>query len=73
MSRKSKAPRCERGEGGQSGPNPEPKGAKENFYDKIPLTAKQLDVVIVILIAALVAALTLGVLIGNGVISGPRF
>ena len=56
-------------------PKPElrEKNAKESFYDKIPLTLKQLDIIIVVVIIVLIAAFALGVLIGNGIISGPRF
>ena len=39
----------------------EPIGVKETFYDKIPLTAKQLDVIIIILIIAIIAVLALGI------------
>ena len=41
---------------------------KESFYDKIPLSKKQLDVIIVVLMVALVAFFIIGALIGNGLI-----
>ena len=44
------------------------KGKKEELYDKIPLTKKQLDIIIVILIAAIVLFLVFGALIGNGIL-----
>jgi len=44
------------------------KGPKENFYDKIPLSKKQLDIIIVILVAALIIFFILGALVGNGII-----
>jgi hypothetical protein len=44
------------------------KGSKEKLYDKIPLSKKQLNIIIVILIVAIVVAFTLGALIGNGII-----
>jgi hypothetical protein len=50
------------------GPN-----AKERFYDKIPLTVKQLNVIIVIIILAIILFLVVGALVGNGIISGPKF
>ena len=43
-------------------------GRKESLYDKIPLTKKQLDVIIIILMAALIFFIVLGALIGNGII-----
>ena len=43
-------------------------GVKEDLYDKIPLSKKQLDIAIVILIIALIAFLTFGVLIGNNIL-----
>ncbi|MCL2151436.1 MAG: hypothetical protein FWH57_00505 [Oscillospiraceae bacterium] len=43
-------------------------GYKESFYDKIPLTKKQLNVIIIILIIAVIVFFVLGALIGNGVI-----
>jgi len=44
------------------------KGAKEHFYDRIPLTTKQLDIIILVLIALFVVFFVIGVLKGNGVI-----
>ena len=41
---------------------PETKGVKEKFYDKIPLSVKQLDIIIIILIILIAAALILGVI-----------
>ena len=46
------------------------KNAKERLYDKIPLTVKQLNVIIAILIVALVTFLVIGTLLGNGIIGG---
>ena len=44
------------------------KGAKENFYDKIPLTVKQLDVIIMVMIALFIVFFVIGILKGNGII-----
>ena len=44
------------------------KGAKESFYDKIPLSKKQLDVIIIVLVCAIIVFLVLGALIGNRVL-----
>ena len=44
------------------------KGAKEHFYDRIPLTTKQLDIIILVLIALFVVFFAIGVLKGNGII-----
>lgn len=44
------------------------KNAKERLYDKIPLTKKQLDVIIAVLIVAFVVVFILGALKGNGLI-----
>ena len=44
------------------------KGAKENLYDKIPLTLKQLDIIIVVMLVLFVVVFILGVLKGNGII-----
>ena len=41
---------------------------KESLYDKIPLTLKQLDVIIIILAIILIAALVIGTLKGNGIL-----
>ena len=43
------------------------KGAKENLYDKIPVTLKQLDIIIAVMIALFVAFFVIGVLKGNGI------
>jgi len=43
-------------------------GVKEDLYDKIPLSKKQLDIIIVILIIAFLAVLTFGVLVGNDIL-----
>ena len=45
-----------------------PKGPKERFYDKIPLTVKQLDLIIICLAAAFVIFFILGVLAGKGIL-----
>jgi len=45
-----------------------PKGPKEKFYDKIPLSAKQLDLIIICLAAAFIVFFILGVLAGRGII-----
>jgi len=47
---------------------PAEKGTKESFYDKIPITKKQLDIIIAILFAALIIFLVFGTLIGNRII-----
>jgi len=44
------------------------KAPKESFYDKIPLSKKQLDIIIIFLVAAMIITLIIGALIGNGVI-----
>jgi len=49
------------------------KNAKERMYDRIPLKVSHLNFIIVVLVVAIVAFLVLGVLIGNRIISGPRF
>ena len=43
-------------------------GVKEDLYDKIPLSKKQLDIIIVILIIAFLAVLTFGALVGNDIL-----
>ena len=43
-------------------------GFKESVYDKIPLTKKQLDIIIIILMIALIGFLVFGVLVGNGIL-----
>jgi len=45
-----------------------PKGPKERLYDKIPLTAKQLDLIIIGLIAAFIVFFILGILAGRGIV-----
>ena len=45
-----------------------PKNPKENLYDKIPLSVKQLDTIIVFLAAAFFVFIILGVLAGRGLI-----
>ena len=42
--------------------DPNAKNAKERLYDKIPITVKQLDVIIVCLVIAFVVVLVLGIL-----------
>jgi hypothetical protein len=44
------------------------KSSKENLYDKIPLSKKQLDIIIAILIAAIIVFFVFGALIGNNII-----
>lgn len=46
----------------------EKKGRKESLYDKIPLTKKQLDIIIIFLAAAIIIFLLIGTLLGNGII-----
>ncbi len=41
------------------------KPAKERLYDKIPLSVKQLDIILVVLAVAFVVFLVLGALKGN--------
>jgi len=41
---------------------------QEHIYDRIPLSKKQLDVIIIVLIIALLGFFILGALKGNGVI-----
>lgn len=48
------------------------KNAKESLYDKVPLSVKQLDIIIIVLVIAFVVFLTLGILIGNRIIDGPK-
>lgn len=40
----------------------QPKGAKERFYDKLPVTKRMMDIICVVLIAAIVVTLVLGVM-----------
>ena len=43
-------------------------GMKESLYDKIPVTLKQLDVFIAVMVVLFIAFLTIGILKGNGII-----
>ena len=52
---------------------PRVKGAKERFYDKIPLTARQLDIIIIALAALFIVVLTVGALVGNGYLPMLKF
>ncbi len=45
-----------------------PKGLKENLYDKIPLTVKQLDIIIILLILAFIFFFVVGALKGRGIL-----
>lgn len=45
------------------------KGIKERFYDTLPFTIKQMDIIIALLFAALVIFFVIGVLKGNGYIN----
>jgi hypothetical protein len=47
---------------------PDNKGAKEHIYDSIPLSKKQLNIIIVVLIVAIIVFFVIGVLMGNGVL-----
>ena len=47
---------------------PEVKGVKEGLYDKIPLSKKQLEIIIIILAVGLIVSFILGALLGNGII-----
>ena len=44
------------------------KAPKESIYDKIPLSEKQLNIIIILLVAAIIAFLIIGTLLGNGII-----
>ena len=44
---------------------PGPQNAKEQFYDKIPLTYRQVDILVKVLIGVLVVALVVGILTGS--------
>lgn len=44
---------------------PAPKNAKERLYDKIPLTLRQVDMVIKALFIILILALALGIMTGK--------
>ena len=43
------------------------KGAKENLYDKIPLTVKQLDIIIAVMIVLFIVFFVVGIMKGNGI------
>ena len=43
-------------------------GRKETLYDMIPLTKKQLNVIIAVLAIALIVFIVIGALVGNGII-----
>ena len=45
-----------------------PKGPKERLYDKIPLSVRQLDLIIICLAVAFAVFIVLGVLAGRGII-----
>ena len=47
---------------------PVSKSTKEDLYDKIPITKKQLDILIAILFAALIILLVFGTLVGNRIL-----
>jgi len=47
---------------------PENNWPKEGIYDRIPLNKRQLNIIIVILVAAIIIFLVLGALVGNGII-----
>ena len=49
-------------------PKSKDKVPKESFYDRIPLSVKKLDIIIIVLSAALIVFFILGVLAGNGVL-----
>ncbi len=44
---------------------PGPQNAKEQLYDKIPLSYKQVDILVKVLVGVLVVALVVGVLTGS--------
>ena len=43
------------------------KGVKENLYDKIPLSVKQLDIIITVMIVLFIVFFVIGILKGNGI------
>ena len=45
-----------------------PKGPKERLYDKVPLSVKQLNLIIICLVIAFFVFFVLGILAGQGVI-----
>ena len=49
------------------------KNAKERLYDKIPLTARQLDIIIIALIVAFIVFVVVGALVGNGYLPALKF
>lgn len=49
-------------------PQEQPKGLKEKLYDKIPISLKVLDVIIVLLLIAIVACVVIGAMKGNNMI-----
>ncbi len=51
-----------------SNDDPDYVNPKEKVYDKIPLSVKQLDIIIVLLIIAFFVFFALGALKGNGII-----
>lgn len=46
-------------------PPADTRGAKERFYDKIPLTYKQVDILVKVLVVVMVGLIIIGVLTGN--------
>ena len=44
------------------------KGAKENLYDKLLVTIKQLDIIIMVMIVLFFVFFVIGALKGNGII-----
>ena len=46
----------------------EKKFTKESFYDKIPLSKKQLDYIIIFLVAMIIIFIVIGALLGNRII-----
>jgi len=44
------------------------KPTQKNLYDRIPLTVKQLDIIIMVMISLFVVFFVIGVLKGNGII-----
>ncbi|MEG0913592.1 MAG: hypothetical protein RSB78_04970 [Oscillospiraceae bacterium] len=44
------------------------KNPKEKLYDKIHLSVKQMDIILIVLFALLIGALIIGTLKGNGLI-----
>ncbi|MDR1640220.1 MAG: hypothetical protein LBT59_11035 [Clostridiales bacterium] len=50
-----------------------PKGFKEGLYEKVTLSVRQLDIIIVVLLILTIIFFVVGSLVGNGIIDGPRF